>query len=791
MGNGRPAIIRILTVSKFSLIALVVFLSTAAIAQNNPVPLINQPLNPASVAPGRNDFTLKVRGTGFAAGAVLKWNGSGRLTIVDSDKRLHATITAADVANAGTASITVVNPVPGGGTSNVAYFPIREPLSSVAFARNDYTLNASQGYAVVTGDFDNDGKLDLAVGQGSPSSPSLAVFRGLGDGTFDLSPLVTNTGFVPAGMIASDFNMDGNLDVAYSDGEHYEIVVLLGDGTGHFHKASRFDGAYSSLLLASADFNLDGNLDLFSAGGSRFDDGFLLSLGNGDGTFENPFPIYQQDNIGFAAVGDFDRDGILDLSVPDGQVQDIYLGNGDGSFRGPNYQDTVNGGAAATAVDVNGDGILDIVTDGVTVLLGKGDGNFTDIGGVATGLFSPYTFTGDFNGDAKTDIAIVARQTINNQYFQTVGLLLGNGDGTFQDPLFFTSGTSDSWLGDEFALGDFNNDGKLDLAVVHTPTTVPLLTVLLQTTANISPYSVDFGKQQINKKSSAQVVKIKNIGPSPLPLDDIQIKGADKDSFSETNHCGSQIASGATCSIKVFFTPTQTEMKSGLLKIYYGDIGSPQKVLLSGTGVNLKLSLKPSELDFPVQLVGTQSSPQTATLTNTGTETVTISQIAAKGPFTQTNNCPATLNPDASCQIHVRFEPTDPGNASGTLIITDDASNSPQKTALTGIGTIVKLSPISINFGDQAVGTTSPAVPVTLTNKGNVTLNISDIEITGANASDFAQANNCGNNLPAGGSCKIKVTFTPTAPGARAASLTITDDGGGSPQTVALSGTGT
>src|SRR5262249_50574590 len=156
-------------------------------------------------------------------------------------------------------------------------------------------------------------------------------------------------------------------------------------------------------------------------------------------------------------------------------LQAIYLGNGDGTFSGPNDQGTVNGGRAATAVDVNGDGILDIVTDGVTVLQGKGDGTFKDIGGYATGLVLSYVFTGDFNGDGETDIAIAVPQTINQQPSQAAGLLLGKGDGAFKQPLLFGSDAPDSWLGYEFAFGDFNNDGQLDMAVVHTPTTVPLL----------------------------------------------------------------------------------------------------------------------------------------------------------------------------------------------------------------------------------------------------------------------------------------------------------------------------
>jgi hypothetical protein len=103
----------------------------------------------------------------------------------------------------------------------------------------------------------------------------------------------------------------------------------------------------------------------------------------------------------------------------------------------------------------------------------------------------------------------------------------------------------------------------------------------------------------------------------------------------------------------------------------------------------------------------------------------------------------------------------------------------------------VKLSPAAINFGDQKVGTKSSPAPVKLTNLGKTALTINQIAFKGEDPGDFSQTNNCGNSVPAGGSCTIQVTFTPQAKGKRSASLQVSDNGGGSPQRVLLTGTGT
>ena len=137
------------------------------------------------------------------------------------------------------------------------------------------------------------------------------------------------------------------------------------------------------------------------------------------------------------------------------------------------------------------------------------------------------------------------------------------------------------------------------------------------------------------------------------------------------------------------------------------------------------------------------------------------------------------------------FTPTAGGPANGKLSVTDDARGSPQTTSLSGTGTVVELQPIGVNFGNQKVGTQSQPVSITLTNVGRTALSISQIAFTGTNPGDFSQTNNCGSSVPAGGNCTIKLRFKPRAKGQRSANLSVTDNGGGSPQTVPVVGTGT
>ena len=201
-------------------------------------------------------------------------------------------------------------------------------------------------------------------------------------------------------------------------------------------------------------------------------------------------------------------------------------------------------------------------------------------------------------------------------------------------------------------------------------------------------------------------------------------------------------------------------------------------------------SLSPTSLTFASQNVGSTSGAQTITLTNGGTAALTITSIAASGDYAQTNTCGGSLAASANCSINVTFTPTAGGTRTGTLTVTDNAAGSPQTASLTGTGVAVgpsaALSPTSLTFAQQTVGTTSAAQAITLSNGGTAALSITSIAATG----DYAQTNNCGASLAAGANCSISVTFTPTVAGTRTGAITVTDNATSSPQSATLTGTG-
>jgi probable HAF family extracellular repeat protein len=310
---------------------------------------------------------------------------------------------------------------------------------------------------------------------------------------------------------------------------------------------------------------------------------------------------------------------------------------------------------------------------------------------------------------------------------------------------------------------------------------------------SLSPTSETFSTQPIGTTSAAKVVALKNTGTTSVTITAIAIVGTNVGDFEQTHTCGSSLAAGASCSISVTFKPTASGTRTATLSVTDNAPGSPQKVGLTGVGTTAKLSL--TSLNFGAVVLGTSSPAKTVTLTNVGTTTLTMSGIAITGTtagnFSQTHTCGSSLAAGASCSISVTFKPTASGARAATLSVTDNAPGSPQTVSLTGIGTTAKLSPTSLNYGTVAIGTTSPAKTVTLTNVGMTTLTISGIAISGVNAGEFAQTHSCGSSLSAGASCSISVTFKPTTSETRTATLSVTDNAPGSPQTVSLTGIGT
>jgi hypothetical protein len=210
--------------------------------------------------------------------------------------------------------------------------------------------------------------------------------------------------------------------------------------------------------------------------------------------------------------------------------------------------------------------------------------------------------------------------------------------------------------------------------------------------------------------------------------------------------------------------------------------------------------LSPAFLSFGNQIVHTPSSAKTVTLFNHSASTLSSIAITFTGvnaaDFTQgTSTCTTTLAVNSTCTIEVIFTPSTNASESAALSIADSDPTSPQTVALTGTGTTapatVFLTPTTVNFGNQAINSTSPAKIVTLTNNSAAGLTGIKISIGGASPASFAQTTTCGTTLAVGASCMISVTFTPTAAATATATLGVADSDASSPQTATLSGTGT
>ena len=305
----------------------------------------------------------------------------------------------------------------------------------------------------------------------------------------------------------------------------------------------------------------------------------------------------------------------------------------------------------------------------------------------------------------------------------------------------------------------------------------------------LSPSSYNFGNQAVGTTSSAAPITLTNTGNATLNITSVTIAGTNSGDFTQTNNCGPTVAAGASCTLSVTFTPTVVGAETGVVTITDNASPATQTVSLTGTGVATQMvSLSPASLTFPAQLVGTSSSAQSVTLSNTGSAALSITSITTSGDFSQTNTCGSSLAASASCTLSVTFKPTATGTRTGAVTITDNAKPATQSVSLTGTGTapVVSLSPTSLTFAAQAVGTSSSAQSVSLSNTGSATLSITSITVSG----DFSQTNTCGTSLAASASCTLSVTFKPTATGTRTGVVTITDNASPATQTVSLTGTG-
>jgi hypothetical protein len=434
------------------------------------------------------------------------------------------TFDAAKNFAAGSTPFSVaVGDVNGDGKPDLAVANLGDNVS-VLLGNGDGAFHAAVNYAagggpasVAIGDVNGDGKPDLAVA--NYSSHNVSVLLGNGDGTFQTAVNYASGGNSPLFVVVGDLDGDGRPDLAVANESSDNVGVLIGKGDGTFKAAVNYAVGAKPASVAMADMNRDGNPDLIVANTGRSQFGSLaVLLGNGDGTFGSAASHATAYGPISVAVGDVNRDGNPDLAVLNYYSHDIrvYFGDGNGTFAfGANY--TTGDWPYSVAVgDVNGDGNPDLAvtnrsSDNISVLLGNGDGTFQEKVDFAAGDGPMCVAVGDVNRDGKPDLAVAnaggnVSVIVNATNFEPLGqftpalgspfaaglsprsvevgdvnrdgkpdlvvashgsdsvsVLLGNGDGTFQRAVDYAAGGGPASV----AVRDVNRDGKPDLTVAN------------------------------------------------------------------------------------------------------------------------------------------------------------------------------------------------------------------------------------------------------------------------------------------------------------------------------------
>jgi len=756
---------------------------------------------------------------GMAAG---DFNGDGKLDI--------ATVSL----NEGTLNVFLGN---GDGTFSGGFTytftgPINSPIS------------------VIASDVNGDGILDLIVASYNTLNLSnggaVSVFFGKGDGTFEHeADYILNSH--PVAVAAADFNGDKVPDLAVTVNDAGTVAILLNNGDGTFQEPVSYAASSGPYSIVAADFSGDGNSDLvvtnycvtgqspLVCNGSYVGTVSVL-LGKGDGTFQpaTSFPVGAAPN-GIAAAT-LQSGGNIDLLVTDAGYNEstfgslwVLLGKGDGTFQTPvGYPaDAASGdGSSRVVTDFNGDGKLDVVASGLSLVefLGNGDGTLqpaVDYYRSTSGY--PYfdMISGDFNGDGHPDVAVG---------FQTVFSVFLNAAGTTRQSSTTTVGIVNNGCGSAtvnatVTSGSQAPTGTLTLQVdgqYYTAAQFPNLNSSGQASVNITlsigthTIAVFYAGDSLTQgNSSSQSVDIKPLAssaslvssPNPSAIGQLVGFTATVTPTGSPTSCLSGSVTffdGATSlgTVPLQVSPPQA-YGYGLLATSALALGS-HSITASYSGANYiapstspvliqvvetpsTAVLTPASLSFPNTIVDESSPGQTAQLSNTGQLALTITNILTQGDFNEGNNCGTSLASGQSCTITVTFAPTQTGTRSGQISVNDSAGT--QVVNLSGNGVLaVTLSPASLTFVDQAVGSASPPQSVVVTNYSSTSLTISSIMVTGSGSADFAQTNNCGHSLGAGATCQIMVTFTPVSLGVFNATLSISDSGPGSPQMATLTG---
>ena len=291
----------------------------------------------------------------------------------------------------------------------------------------------------------------------------------------------------------------------------------------------------------------------------------------------------------------------------------------------------------------------------------------------------------------------------------------------------------------------------------------------------LNPASFDFGTQFVGATSD-QTLTISNTGDSWVTVA-LSLDGVNPGDFRiGAEACA--VPAGGACAFLVVFSPTAAGVRKAALTITHNAANSPHTVPLSGEGLAPPVpavALEPTSLSFGEQVVG-MSTYRTVTVSNIGNATLNISRVDVAGLNANDfgvveSTCHSPVPAGSNCALNVAFGPNGSGVRSATLVITDNAADSPRSVPLSGTGMtiprpLVHLVPTGIDFGDQTVGTMSGPESVTVRNFGDGMLTISSIHLAGGIPGAFAlTGTTCGPTVAAGADCSISVAFKPTDAG--------------------------
>ncbi|CAF4948368.1 unnamed protein product, partial [Rotaria sp. Silwood1] len=412
-----------------------------------------------------NELDIAVANHGSNNVDIFLGNGTGsfvrQINYENSFDPLPSVVATGDLNNDGGSEIIVAY----NDTDNVHIYV---PYDTSSFASQMIYLTGSDPYSVAVGDFNNDSRLDIVVANRHDNN--LGVFLGYGNGTFG-TQITYSTGATPYFVAVGDFNNDARLDIVVTNNNDNNLGVFLGYGNGTFATQMTYPtNSYPGLTswpcsVAIGDFNNDARLDIVVTNSAANQVGILLGYGNG--SFANQISYSSSYSPQSVAAGDFDNDTCMDIVVAnyDSDSIDVRLGYCNGTFGDPitYFTDRFSFLRSIAVGDFDNDTRIDIVVanygyDNIGVLLGYGNGSFTKQITYLTGSRPASVAVGDFNKDNRLDIVVANSNDIN------VSVLLGHGDGSFTSQMTYST----RFLAMSVAIGDFNGDTRLDIVVTSS-----------------------------------------------------------------------------------------------------------------------------------------------------------------------------------------------------------------------------------------------------------------------------------------------------------------------------------